>query len=229
MKCVVPLAGGDLLHAERGFRALFPVNGEPLLQCALNRRAWRQGLAPSDFVFVLREVPGLDGLVTWLQTMWPGCGIVRIPWMTGGAMLTALAGISVLSDDGEPIIVDLADILFSSGETHPTSWFAPRVGAVVPCFIDDAECYSYLRLENGKVVEAAEKRVISDRASAGVYLFRNRSIYVEAAAYSLNNAASQTYKDIHFVCPMVNGVLKFGWEVAAPLIEHVDPVGKLFH
>lgn len=144
-------------------------------------------------------------------------------------MLTALAGVAMLSDDDEAVVIDLADILFSTGPTDPEAMLHGRVGAMIPCFISNEPCYSYLRKEAGRVVEAAEKRVISEYASAGVYIFRDRNSYLSATQYCLANAASLTVKGVHFICPMANGILAAGLEVLAPLIEDVIPVGKLFH
>jgi hypothetical protein len=79
------------------------------------------------------------------------------------------------------------------------------------------------------VVEAAEKRVISDRASAGAYIFRNTQVFWRAAAHSISHADSLTHRGNFFICPMVNGVLRDGLEVLAPEAERVRPISKFFH
>jgi hypothetical protein len=182
-----------------------------------------------DYIFVVRQVEGIEKLEDWLSVNWPDCGIIRIPYMTGGAMFTAMVGVALLPDEDELLIVDLADILFENCPDDPCAQISDTIGVVVPCFLDDDPCYSYLRFDAGKVVEAAEKRVISDHASAGVYIFRNRSLYLSAAAYSIAHADKMMFKGIQFVCPMVNGVLAAGFEVVAPLVGPVTPVGKMFH
>ncbi len=229
MKCIVPLAGGDLLHPQYRFRPWVPVRGERLLRLALKQRAWAGKLAPADYIFVLREVDGVDALAVWLRDEWPGCTILRLSRMSGGAMLTALAGVAMLPDHEETVVIDLADILFTTGPADPESILREGVGAIIPCFIADDPCYSYLRKEAGRVVEAVEKRVISEQASAGVYIFRDGVTYLSAAQYCLAHAESVTVKGVHFICPMANGIIAAGLEVLAPLVDDVTPVGKVFH
>lgn len=229
MKCIVPLAGGDLVHPQYRFRPWFPVDGQPLLRLALGERAWADKLSSADYIFVLREVDGVDALAEWLRDEWPGCTILRLSRMSGGAMLTALTGVAMLPNDDEAVVVDLADILFTTGPKDPASMLDESVGAIIPCFLSNEPCYSYLRKEGGRVVEAAEKRVISEHASAGVYIFRDRNSYLSAAQYCLEHASTMTVRGVHFICPMANGIIAAGLEVLAPLIDDVRPVGKAFH
>jgi hypothetical protein len=227
VKCVVPLAGPDLLHPVHGLRPLFPVDGQPLLATALDGRSWRTSLAGEDYIFVVREVAGIETLVSFLEARWPGCRMARLSHPTEGSMMSALAGVALAAGE-EPVIVDLADILFDA-DLGAAPFAAPDVGAVVPCFRSSEPCYSYLRREAGRVVEAAEKRVISDEASAGAYVFRNRQVFWRAAAHAIDNAAGLTHLGAFFVCPMVNGVIAQGLEVLAPIADRVRPIGKLFH
>lgn len=229
MKCIVPLAGPDLEHPEHRFRPWYPYRGERILQHALEGRSWRGKLDGSDFVFVVRHVAGVADLEAWLAATWPGCRIVRLSHATGGALFSAMAGIAAIADTDEPVIIDLADILFDCGNEDLTALIAGDVGAVVPCFSSDEPCYSYLRMEDGNVVEAAEKRVISDRASAGVYIFRNPATYLSCARHSIEHRQTLAYRNILFVCPAVNGVIAEGGIVLAPMVEDVQPIGKIFH
>jgi len=229
MICVVPLAGPDLPHAEHGFRPLVPVEGRPLIETALEGRSWRrQGLLrDADYIFVVRAVPGVERLLAYLRDRWPGCRIVTLSDLTGGALLSALAGVALAPPD-QPVIIDLADILFDCDYDFAHPW-PQDIGAVTPCFASDEPCYSYLREEGGLVVEAAEKRVISAKASAGVYAFRSPSVYLAAAAHSIEYRDKVSYKGILFVCPAMNGVLSQGLKVVAPSTSNVRPVSKQFH
>ncbi|WP_137136956.1 hypothetical protein [Rhizobium sp. FKY42] len=225
----MPLAGPDLWTQTFGFRPLVPVEGRPLLQVALEQRAWRDRLESRDYIFVLRDVEGLDQLEQALRAMWPDCRIVRLSHLTGGALYSALGAMSLVAPD-EPVIVDLADILFTEGPEDPEHLFKARDwGAIVPVFQSTEPCYSYLEIEDGSVLRAREKQVISDHASAGVYMFANPQIYLTAAVHSLQQRDELSYRNLLFICPMVNGVIAAGKQVLAPAIRAVQPVGKLFH
>jgi hypothetical protein len=223
----VPLAGPDVYTAERGFRPLLSFDGMPLIQRALESRPWAGQLGPQDYVFVTRSDMGDGQLDEFLATRWPGSGNVKLPFSTDGAMLSGLTAVALCPDD-TPLIIDLADILFNC-EALKRIELASDTGIVIPIFQSREPVYSYLEEEQGRVVRAAEKRVISDKASAGVYVFRNRELYLSAAAHSIRDRSSVQYNALYFVCPMANGVIESGYEVVAVPVDDVVPVSKLFH
>ncbi len=229
MTCIVPLAGPDLYSSEKGFRPLYALPEGPLLRVALRGRPWAQrgGMEGADYVFVVREAGPIEDLIRFLRTGWPGCRIVRLSDGTGGALFSALAGVAY-SGNGGALCLDLADILFDADETLGHKW-GQRVGGITPCFRSQEACYSYLEEEDGRVTRAAEKIVISDKASAGVYFFRDSAIFLGAAAHSIANASTLAYNGVLFVCPAMNGVLAQGLEVESPMVWNERPVGKLFH
>ena len=227
--CVVPLAGPDLIHLTLGPRPLLPVDGRPLIDVALRGRRWAGALTPRDHVFVVRQVPGVEAVISHLETSFPGCGIVRLPWITDGALLSALAGVAVLPASAGPLIIDLADILFTGGPSAEalTAW-PDDLGALVPWFASDDPGYSYLRCDDDLVLEAAEKLRISDRASAGVYMFRDVETFVAAAGHSLANRRSLAHAGALFVCPAINGVIAAGSPVRAVCVENVVSLSANF-
>jgi hypothetical protein len=227
MKCVVPLAGPDIFLEGRGFKPLSDLDGDTLIHRALAGRPWAAALAPEDYIFVTRSDLGTSDLDDYLRTTWPGCRIVNIPGITDGAMLSALAGIAMVPDD-TPVIVDLADILFDAPDLQNIA-FGDRLGAIIPSFKSQEPSYSYLVIENDQVTQAAEKRVISDNASAGVYMFRDRQAYLAAAAHSIAHRDELRFKNIYFVCPMANGLIEAGYSVTSPSVENVIPISKDFH
>jgi hypothetical protein len=82
-----------------------------------------------------------------------------------------------------------------------------------------------LRLdEAGRVIEAAEKKLISTNASAGTYIFRNSAIYLSAVAHAYANEATQAYNNLFYVCPLFNGVLAQGLEVELETVSDVRDI-----
>lgn len=229
MRCVVPLAGPDLITARWGLRPLHRLDdGQTVLKAALTSRTWGSALSGSDYTFVVREVEQLETLRGYLQSEWPGCSIVTLSQVTQGALLSALAGVAFARHDESPLCIDLADIIFDGPENFWSNW-TPTVGAVTPCFLSEDPDFSYLALHESRVVCAAEKQVISQHASAGVYMFRDAPVFLEAAAHSLRNYDTLSYRSALFICPSMNGVLAQGLTIEAPLVSAAKPVGKLFH
>ncbi len=232
MKCIVPLAGADFHSASYGIKPLFPVDGEPLIEKVLLNRPWfRNGeLGREDFVFVLRKGEGLEEFRDYLARVFPVSRLVTLSHPTGGALLSAMAGASLLTDFDEPLVVDLADILFSS-DICATRMFEdePELAGLLPYFESSEACFSYLLLEGSRVRRTAEKQVISTHASAGTYFFRTLSEFVTAAAGSLAAGDAYTYRGIHFVCPSFNALVASGKLVRGVAVTDVVAVSSVFH
>lgn len=230
---IVPLAGPEVFHPDHGIRPLIPVGGEPLLRRVLMSRSWwRRGeLRAQNLIFVLREGPGVATLSDHLLEWFPESRQVRLFQLTAGALLSCLAGASLVDNFETPVCIDLADIIYDTDESLSDLLRRdPSLGAIVPCFESADPCYSYLEINgNGDVVRTAEKQVISTTASAGTYVFRDLPTFLGAAAYALRRGEEFTAKGVHCVCPVLNGVIARDAKVKPLRVENVRPVSKQFH
>lgn len=129
--------------------------------------------------------------------------------------MSALAGLSVLDEFCQPLIIDLADIIYKSDlNIQQVLQADSSIGGIALAFESDSPQYSYLANDsNGRVVEAAEKRVISGQASAGTYIFRDSATVLKAIAHAIENESSQACNNLFYVCPLFNGVLAQGKQV----------------
>jgi len=232
MKCIVPLAGPDFFRPEYGIKPLVPMDGVPLIERVLTSRPWmRTGeLTDADCVFVLRDGEGLAEFSRFLDGAYPRAKRVVLSHLTGGALLSALAGASELPSTDEPLIVDLVDILFASDlSPHATFDAEPQLAGLIPYFEASDDCYSYLDLDGTRVLRTAEKIVISTHASAGVYLYRTVSDFLTAAAGALAAGSPWTHRGLHFMCPSYNALIARGRLVRGVPVTDVIPVSAKFH
>jgi len=234
MPCIVPLAGPQLTHPDFGLIARYPVDGMPLLRRTLETRPWWTSgrVFARDMIFVLREGPELADLQAAVTDWYPGCRIVVLSHLSQGALLSAFAGAAAVTALHDPLIIDLADIVYDCKTDMPDLFAqAPDLGAIVPTFSADDPCYSYLRLgPDSSVIEAAEKRVISSHASAGTYIFRSLGDFLSAAGNCLTVAPDAlTVRGAFFVCPVVNGLIRQGKRVMPLPVQNVRPISKLLH
>ncbi|MBD2550419.1 hypothetical protein H6G65_12650 [Microcystis elabens FACHB-917] len=130
--------------------------------------------------------------------------------------MSALAGLSVMNEFCLPLIIDLADIIYKANIDIEQAFQAHSdVGAIALVFKSQNLQYSYLASDkSGRVVGAAEKRVISDQASVGTYIYRDSATVLKAVAHAIENEPSQTHNNLFYVCPLFNGVLAQGKQVA---------------
>ncbi len=210
MYSIVPLAGPDLWDEQTGFRPLTLFEGKPLIQTVLNSRPWINSheLLPQNLIFVLREVPQLADLIQFLADTFKGCRWIVLSTLTQGALLSALAGVSLIEKWESPLVIDLADILYESDlSIEQCLHLDRRIEGVLPYFESQNPAYSYLAMdEQGWVSQTREKKVISHYASAGTYIFRSSHEYVKATEFALKNPEISTYKGSFFICPCYNGL-----------------------
>lgn len=225
MKTIIPLAGPDFVRPDGSVKAELDVNGTPLLRCAIESRSWwRDGrLCDRDLVFVLLDQPSVRSFAERALGNWyPSARAVFLTTSTEGALLSTLAGVSLLAQHDEPICIDLADILFDE-DAHPELVLSNEdCGGLALTFPSNRDIYSYFRRDKfGAIVEAVEKRVISDEASAGVYFFKSPAVYLRAVAHSLDHRGELAYRERLFVCPAMNGVLAQGLRVEGYGVRNV--------
>ncbi len=231
MYCIVPLAGPDFTNPKYGIKPLFKIDGIPLVEKALTSRHWYQNgeLKNDQIIFVLREVAEAKEAEDFLKSKFPGCQFVKIADLTKGALLSSLAGASLIKDFTQPIIVDLIDMLYSS-TLSPREIFQKdtQIGGILPYFKSDNEKYSYLEIIDNQVTQAVEKRVISDNASAGTYFFRNFPIFLSAVSDSVKFDKLYAFKNNLFLCPAFNGIVKQSLKIEAIPVQEVEEVSLFF-
>lgn len=225
MRVIVPLAGPDFVADDGRLKALQRIEGRALLRHMLESRPWARDV--TGYAFVLFDRPETRAFAGDTLAQWyPGARMIFLSAYSQGAALSALAGLATGQDFLAPLIVDLADIFYRS-TLDPAAALAadPGCGGIALSFPSQDPVYSYLRTDaSGRVVEAAEKRVISAHASAGTYVFRDAPTYLRALAHAMEHAESQTCRELFFVCPLMNGVLAQGLSVRlSPVTDITDP------
>lgn len=231
ISCIVPLAGPDFNTEKRGIKALIPIDGEPLIKRVLKSRNWYNSILKDEAItFVLRDTEGTDKVIAYLQEEFHGCNFVLLSGFSRGALLSALAGAALLGNYNQPVVVDLADIVFHCA-INPVKIFSenPFIGGIIPYFNSNNPQYSYLELSEQWVRQTAEKKVISDAASAGVYFFRDLPLFLEAAADSLRFDKLYSHNNNMFLCPAMNGIIRRNKLVKAVLVQDVVELSLFFH
>ncbi len=227
---VVPLAGPDFYTERFGIRPLYPVAGTTLIQHVLSNRLWVQN-ENNQLIFVLRQQDDhTHQMQLFIQKEYPRANTVVLSNLTSGAPFSVLAGVALSKQLDKPVIVDLADIAFSLS-LDPECYFGmhQNVDAIVPYFSSNDPKFSYLKLNGSQVEEAREKQVISQHASAGVYIFRNVVTYLKAISFGIENPNISTVNSTFFVCPLINGLISSNRQVHGIQIDNVDPVSAIFN
>ena len=130
--------------------------------------------------------------------------------MTEGAACTTLLAEELINNDEELVIANCDQYLQWSFYDYIT--YSRLYDGCLVTFNSTNPHHSYVRVKKSLVTEVAEKIVISDKASAGIYYFKKGSEYVKSANLMID-------KDIRtnnefYICPVYNELLQDNKQVS---------------
>ena len=230
---VVPLAGPDCYLCDGGFRALLDLDGQPRIKSILSSRPWVASYQHDEMqlIFVTRaKPPHSDILASTLQDLFPGSTIVMLGEMTRGAPCSVLAGLAQCNKPDQPVIVDLADVMFSLN-IDLSEYFhnASRIAAIAPWFYSRNPAFSYFEMQGEQIIQSREKQVISSNASAGVYIFRDLVSCLKCLGFTFSNPDIGMVGETFFVCPGLNGLIQDNDEVLGIEVRDVVDFSSAYH
>ena len=227
---IIPLAGPDFFTPKYGIRPLYKFKGTTFFEYVISKRWWLKD-ADLDLIFVLRdEGDKTEVMKKFIIQMFPDASTVILSHLTQGAPLSTISGLALLKSYNTPIIVDLLDIVFECN-TDPLALFdtSSNISAIIPYFTSNHPKFSYLIINGDNVLKTREKEVISNFASAGVYIFKNFESYMKCVIFCIQNPTICNVGSASFICPSVNALISKGNEVKAFSVDNVEPIGTLFH
>ena len=226
MQVLVPLAGPDFISTNGTIKGLIPYRGKPIIYQTLSNRPWSKTV--NHYSFILKDSPqSRDFFNNFLLRDFPNSSAIFLSSFSQGAALSALAGISLIRNHSEPLIVDLADIVYTSNvEIYDIFARDSCLGGIALAFTSNKPCYSYFKFnEYGKLILTAEKCVISSYASVGTYVFRDSSTFLRSLAYALESSSSDfIFNDLYYVSLLFNGILMQNKEVNLQLVSQVQDI-----
>jgi capsule biosynthesis phosphatase len=152
---------------------------------------------------------------------------VWLPAVTRGQAETVLAAKPALGElwDRAPIAVYNVDTYFESSRLKQRLVAFAHSGSqgLMGLFAAEGEHLSFARVENGSVVEAAEKRRISPLASTGLYVFKSLMQLETLVSRHADDVMKQNRE--LYVAPLYNYVLSDFGPVGYDVAERVFPLG----
>lgn len=145
--------------------------------------------------------------------------VVLLEGLTAGQADSVLLGLRE-EDRDRPMAVWNVDTAIRPGEV------ACYRGNHLHCFTSSNPGMSFVRQSDGVVVEVAEKSVISDWASSGLYFFESVATYRAAVDLTYRSPVGSKYAE-EYVAPLYDTMLRRGLRVTASLsaAEAVVPLG----
>jgi HAD superfamily hydrolase (TIGR01509 family) len=205
LNVVIPMAGAGSRFEKAGYtfpKPLIEVRGKPMIQVVVENLGIK-----ANFIFIVQRAHAIKyNLHTMLNLISPGCKILEVDGLTSGAAHTVMHAHDLFDNDNPLLIANSDQFLeWDPSDFYYTASNAQLDGLMVT-FKATHPKWSFAKVENSYITEIAEKRPISDNATAGVYYWRKGKDFVKSA-YQMFMAQDRTNNEF-YVAPIHNYGIK---------------------
>ena len=223
LNVLVPMAGAGSRFAQQGYtfpKPLIEVNGKPMIQVVVENLN-----IDAHYIFIVQqEHYEKYNLKYLLNLIAPGCDIVQINGITEGAACSTLLAKEFINNDA-PLVMANSDqyVEWNSNECM-YAFTADDIDGGIVTFEASHPKWSYAKLGgDGFVSEVAEKKVISNEATVGIYYWKKGSDYVKYAEDMIS-------KDIRvnnefYVCPVFNQAIEDSKKIKIKRVNKMWGIG----
>lgn len=208
LNIVIPMAGRGSRFQEAGYtfpKPLIDVNSKTMIEVVVDN------LRPScehRFVFICqKEHYNEYDLYHILQNATKNkFEVIQIDGITEGAACTVLVASQYINSDEDIMIANSDQFIDVDIDEFINQGRHELVDGLIMTFKASHPKWSYARIDSsGKVIEVAEKRLISDKATVGIYYFKKGSDFI-SSAQSMIEKNIRTNNEF-FVCPVYNELI----------------------
>ena len=223
---VIPMAGRGSRFTEQGYtdsKPFIDVNGKPMIHRVIKNLGME---FDKEYLFILiclqEDYDKYDFTEFEKVIGHNSYDVVILDDVTEGAAQTVLTAKHLINDD-TPLMTMNSDQLV---DWNVEEMFerAQHYDALIPCFYGEGNAWSYARtLDNGYVQEVAEKKQISNNATAGYYYWKKGSDFVKYAEQMIKDN-SRTNGEF-YVAPVYNWAIKDGKKVGIYMVDKLYSLG----
>ena len=165
---------------------------------------------PDDTVLLATNTATIDrwNLNHVVERIAPNIEIVRVQSGTMGATCTALLAIDRIPKSAELLILAADEFMTVEYDEILSTLRSAPCDAGVVTFPSWHPRFSYVDLNDGYVVRAAEKDPISDSATAGFYWYRKAETFFNGAFEQIRKRDSVNSN--YYICPVFNQLILDG-------------------
>jgi NDP-sugar pyrophosphorylase family protein len=204
LNIVIPLAGSSDIFLTSGFQYPKPII--ELLGTTMIEQVIKNPMRISvenKFIFIIKEEDALKyHLDNTLKLICPNAIILILKNETKGALCSLLMTIDIVAPNDELLILNGDQIIDVDFDLLIKKWINYSASVGIVTFPSVHPRWSYALIENGLVVQTAEKNPISNNAIAGYYYFRNAKDFFNYAYISIKN--DEQILDAYYISPVIN-------------------------
>lgn len=215
------MAGRGSRFADAGYafpKPLIDVQGKTMIEVVINNL---KPTVPHHFIFICqREHYEKYDLNNIFRNAVGGNNfeVVQIDGITAGAACTVLCAKQYINNDDDLLIANSDQFLEFKIDDFINEARTDGTDGLIMTFNASHPKWSYARTDKqGNVIEVAEKRLISDHATTGVYYFKNGGNFVAGAEAMIKKNCH--YNGEFYVCPVYNELILGGAKIK---ISNID-------
>ena len=196
---VIPMAGRGSRFSNAGYeipKPLVDLNGRPFFWWAIMSVKRTLNLKTLTCVILKEHIEQYD-IKNIVLSYFPEATFQVLDDVTDGALDSAIYGLNEINNN-YPVLINDCDHAFEGNDLSSKLELLrndKNLNAYLCHFKSSSAAYSYAEYdETGKLIKTAEKKVISNLAIAGAYIFENKNIIVDYFEEYKNNCVySETY------------------------------------
>lgn len=208
LNIVIPMAGRGSRFQDAGYafpKPLIEIKGKTMIEVVINN------LKPKfdhKFVFVCqKEHYEKYDLYNVLKNATDGkFEIIQIDGITEGAACTVLTALTHINNEDELLIANSDQFVDINMNDFIEAGRKNNRDGLIMTFPSSHPKWSYARVDKDDlVIEVAEKKVISDKATVGIYYFKKGSDFVKSAQEMIGK--NIRFNNEFYVCPTYNELI----------------------
>lgn len=222
---VIPAAGQGKRFSEVGYqhpKPLIDVNGKPMIQLVL------ENIKGTGRPLLLMQKKHIDQYCVndIFKFIEPSAEVIPVDGLTEGAVCTVLLARDFINNESELVIANSDQLVDTDLEEFIADMRSRSADGGMMTFKDIEPKWSYAEYdESGKVSRVAEKEVISDQATVGIYYYKRGSDFVQYAEQMIRKGIRVNGE--FYVCPVFNEFIQDNKKILIYEIEksHMHGLG----
>ncbi len=208
LNIVIPMAGRGSRFQDAGYafpKPIIDINGKTMIEVVVNNLRPK---VPHKFIFIVQK-EHFEKYDLWnilKNATRDNFEIVKIDGVTEGAACTVLTAIQHINNDNDLIIANADQYIQNDFNAFITNARTGEKDGLIMTFEASHPKWSYARIDKkGRVIEVAEKKVISNKATVGIYYFKKGREFVEGAQAMIGKRIKSNNE--YYVCPVYNELI----------------------
>jgi NDP-sugar pyrophosphorylase family protein len=202
------MAGRGSRFQDAGYafpKPLIDVHGKTMIEVVVNNLRPK---VPHKFIFIVQKehYEKYDLYNILKNATQNNFEVVKINGVTEGAACTVLTAAQYINNDDDLIIANSDQYIEIDFDAFIKEARKGKKDGLIMTFKASHPKWSYARVDKaGRVIEVAEKKVISDKATVGVYYYKTGRDFVEAAQNMITKRIK--HNNEYYVCPTFNELI----------------------